>query len=223
MHIQGIIMDFDGLILDTESPTLQAWQTIFAQHGQVFPLTEWSKTLGSDYLSFKPLDILESLTQQPLPRTEVAARQQALESKLLAAQTILPGVEDYLLAARKKHLKIGLASSADREWVHGHLARLDLLHWFDCIHTAEDVDKLKPDPALYLLTLHDLQLAPENTLVFEDSPNGIKAAQAAGIFSIAVPNPVTRGLDTSFADLQLDSLAHISLETLLADLQSREK
>ena len=221
MHIQGIIMDFDGLILDTETPTLQAWQTIFNQHGQIFPLDEWTKTLGSDYLSYEPLGVLESLTQKPLNRITLVAAQQALETRLLDAQTTLPGVKDYLLTARKHQLKTGLASSSDREWVLGHLARLKLLPLFDCIHTAEDVVHVKPDPALFLITLRDLNLAPENAVVFEDSPNGIKAAQAAGIFTVAIPNPVTRHLDTSFADLQIDSLAHIPLETLLTDLQAR--
>jgi HAD superfamily hydrolase (TIGR01509 family) len=221
MRIKGIIMDFDGLILDTETPAVQAWQAIFEQYGQAFPLNEWCKTLGSDYTKFDAVAILEETTHTNIDRAQINQTYRELEARFLSQQTILPGVIEVLLSAKKLGVKTGLASSSDPQWVYGHLHRLEIYNLFDCTHTAEDVQCLKPAPDLFTLTLLDLGLGPDEAIVFEDSPNGIRAAQAAGIYCIAVPNSVTRHLDTSFADEHLDSLAQITLAELLGRLNAK--
>ncbi len=74
---------------------------------------------------------------------------------------------------------------------------------------------VKPDPALFNLALNELEVEPDEAIVFEDSPNGITAAHNAGIFCVAIPNFISRQLNTSHADLVLNSLADISVEELL--------
>ena len=102
--------------------------------------------------------------------------------------------------------------------MHVHLERLGLSEHFDCIKCADDVKNVKPDPELYLAVLDELGVRPEEALALEDSPNGITAAQAAGIFCLVVPNPLTRQLSTDGADLRLDSLADLPLAKLLLHL-----
>ena len=115
-------------------------------------------------------------------------------------------------------LKIGLASSSDRAWVHGHLERLDLFQYFDTTKCVEDTGAHKPDPGPYLAVLDALQVRPREAVAVEDSPHGIAAAKAAGMACVAVPNPVTKWLDLARADCILDSLASLSLPALLARL-----
>jgi len=133
----------------------------------------------------------------------------------VTAQPILPGVEDYLHLAKVENLKLGIASSSNRRWVAGNLKRLELLEYFDVIHTSDDVEKTKPDPALYSLALQSLGIKPEEAIVLEDSPNGVRAAKSAKIFTVAIPNPLTAQLDLSQADLILESLTDLSLLELL--------
>jgi beta-phosphoglucomutase-like phosphatase (HAD superfamily) len=66
--------------------------------------------------------------------------------------------------------------------------------------------------------LADFALQPEEAIVFEDSPNGVLAANRAGIFCVAVPNAMTRGLPLDHADMRLESLADLSLGELLQQL-----
>ncbi len=83
------------------------------------------------------------------------------------------------------------------------------------VYTVEDAYAPKPDPALYTLTVTTFGLEPSEVIALEDSYNGIKAAKAAGLVAVAVPNPVTKVFDFSQADLILDSLADISLPDLM--------
>jgi len=139
------------------------------------------------------------------------------ELELLALEPLRPGVRDYLDDARELGLRVGIVSSSTRSWIDGNLRRLGIVDgWATMICAEGDTARCKPSPALYLEALDALDVAAQDAIAVEDSPNGIAAAQAAGIFCVAVPNDATSGLDLSQADLLIDSLADVSLEELLA-------
>ena len=221
--IQALIMDFDGLILDTEGPAFQAWQEIFEEHGRSLPLSAWATWVGGSPDMFDPYAYLESQLGHAVDRDDIRRREREREDELIAAQPVVPGVEDYIREAGRLGLKLGLASSSDREWILGHLSRLGMETDFDSIKCADDVERAKPHPDLYLAVLQDLDVPASQALALEDSPNGITAAQAAGIFCVAVPNPLTRQLPIDRADLQLNSLADVRLEELLRQVGGRRR
>jgi HAD superfamily hydrolase (TIGR01509 family) len=136
-------------------------------------------------------------------------------AELVADQKVLPCVLDYVADARRLGLRPGVASSSSRDWVAGHLERMGLLARFDALACRGDVPRTKPDPGLHLRVLEALEVRPEEAIALEDSPNGIAAAKAAGLFCVAVPNDLTRGLTLSGADLRLGSLAELPLPQLL--------
>jgi beta-phosphoglucomutase-like phosphatase (HAD superfamily) len=78
-----------------------------------------------------------------------------------------------------------------------------------------DTKRAKPRPDLYLDALDRLELKPREGIAFEDSPNGVTAAKAAGLYCVAVPNPITATLALDDADLVIDSLADVPLADLL--------
>jgi beta-phosphoglucomutase-like phosphatase (HAD superfamily) len=100
--------------------------------------------------------------------------------------------------------------------VRGHLSRLALLGFFHAIKCFEDTETHKPEPGPYQAVLDELGVAPNEAVAFEDSPNGVTAARAAGIYCVAVPNPVTSRLLLDHADHRMDSLADEPLEQILA-------
>jgi HAD superfamily hydrolase (TIGR01509 family) len=213
--IQALIFDFDGLMLDTEVPDYQSWAEVYAEYGCQLPLSIWSAYIGGDGLAFNAYAHLETLYGQPVEHDAIRAQRRKRYAELVAAQPLLPGVEDYILTAQRLKLKLAIASSGTRDWVTGHLKRFGLLDYFDCIKCADDVQKVKPDPDLYLATLAAIQVKPEQAIALEDSPNGILAAKRAGLFCVAVPNQLTSQLSLDQADMQLDSLASLPLEDLL--------
>jgi HAD superfamily hydrolase (TIGR01509 family) len=178
------------------------------------PLSEWSRWIGTLGL-YDPYDRLEELSGQTLDRAAIRAERRARFNALMADQPILPGVEATIHAARRRGLKLGVASSSSQSWVGGYLDRLALAPFFDTVQCSDDVGATKPDPASYLAALEALELGPEQAVALEDSPNGVLAAKRAGLYCVAVPNSMTRDLSFDQADLKLDSLADLSLEELL--------
>lgn len=215
--IRGLIFDFDGLILDTEGPIYQSWLELFQDHGAELRFDVWASIIGTSNIEhFDPFQLLEETVGQSLDHETLAPLRYTRELELCHAQPILPGVIGKIERAKKLGLKLGVASSSNRDWVAGHLSRLGLACYFDVVHTSDDVKRTKPDPSLFLLTLASLDLQPGEAIVFEDSPNGVTAAKRAGIFAVAVPNDLTRRLSLEHADLKLHSLAELSLDEIIA-------
>jgi HAD superfamily hydrolase (TIGR01509 family) len=214
--IRALIFDFDGLIVDTEGPDFKSFSELFERYGATLSLERWGEYVGVPVGTVDMYGHLQELVDKPLDRAVLRAERLPRYHALIEDKPVLPGVNDYINEAKRRGMKVGIASSADREWVEGHLGKRGMLEAFDCIRTRDDVARAKPHPDLYVSVLEYFQLTPDDAIVFEDSPNGIRAAKAAGIFTVAVPNPVTSMLDLSEADWEVSSLADISLEELLA-------
>lgn len=214
MPIRGLLFDFDGLIVDTETSALASWQEVYREHGHELPLERWVTIIGT-LGGFDPLVHLEELAG-PLDRDTVLARQDERELALADIEELRPGVLEYLERARELRLATAIVSSSSRAWIDRHLARLERAEHFDAILTADrDPQRAKPRPTLYLEALDRLQLRADEAIAFEDSPNGVRAAKAAGIFCVAVPNGVTASLGLDEADLVLTALTELSLPELL--------
>ncbi|MDP2994948.1 MAG: HAD-IA family hydrolase [Anaerolineales bacterium] len=215
--IQALIFDFDGLILDTETPEAQIWQELYARYGQEFPLDEWVRTVvGTTVANLDPLAQLERLTGLPLDHQ--ALHEQAHRTRLdwQAVLPPLPGVADYLDSARRLGLSLAIASSSPHGRVDGYLRRLEFWNLFDAVICREDAPRIKPDPDLFLAALSALHVRADQALAFEDSPNGVKAAKAAGLRVVSVPNSITARLGPLPADLTLASLSDLALPGLLS-------
>lgn len=214
--IKALIFDFDGLILDTETPELLAWQEIYREHGQDLTVQTWGQIVGGSAASdFDPAGHLEMLTGEKLDHSRLNNRAHRQRLAQIHRQPPLPGVRELIDDARQHGLKLAVASSSPHEWVDGHLTRLGLMSSFDVIKAREDVRHTKPEPDLFLAALSALAVQPGEAVVLEDSPNGVKAAKRAGIFVVAVPNPVTEGLHFEEEDLRLSSLKEVSLPDLM--------
>jgi HAD superfamily hydrolase (TIGR01509 family) len=149
------------------------------------------------------------------------SRHRSGSDALTLKQPILPGVTDYLHEAKRLGLKLAIASSSPHAWVDGHAKRLGIFDYFDHVICSDDVGvgRTKPNPDLYLLALNQLQVQKNEAIIFEDSPNGVKAANRAGIFVVAVPNSITSLLVLDNADLIVQSLSELPLIGLLDKVQ----
>lgn len=221
MKTKALLFDFDGLILDTETAEFHVWQSIYREYGQEMLPETWGQVVGGYGLSnFDGAIHLVELVGNGLNARELHARYRSESDALILQQPVLPGVVDYLDDARRLGLRLAVASSSPHSWVDTHLARLGLADRFDVIICRDDVPpgRTKPHPDLFLKALDALGVKADEAIAFEDSPNGVNAARAAGIFVVAVPNPITTLLKTNGANLTLDSLAQISLVEMLNEL-----
>jgi HAD superfamily hydrolase (TIGR01509 family) len=216
--LKALIFDFDGLILDTETPDYQTWQSIYREHGFELPDDEWGRIVGGWGIStFDAAAHLSLLTQGRLDSVSLRDRHRLETSARLLAQPILPGVEETLREAKRLGLKLAIGSSSPHSWVDTHARRLGIFDYFDTVVCEDEVGigRTKPYPDVYLTALKQLQVQKNEAVVFEDSPNGVRAARTAGIFVVAIPNPVTSLLTFEGANLTLRSLKDLSLHELM--------
>lgn len=214
--IKAVIFDFDGLIIDTETPEFQVWQAIYAEYDVYLPFDLWSKCIGSSIeAGFNPYKYLKDNCEQEIDEEALRRNKQTIHSQAIAKQPILPGVIARLDEAKAINLKIGLASSSSAEWVKPHLQSRDLLDYFECVVTCNDVENIKPSPDVYLLATKQLGIKPQETIAIEDSPNGVIAAKNAGLYCIAIPNILTQKLSFNNADIVINSLDKITLQAAI--------
>jgi beta-phosphoglucomutase-like phosphatase (HAD superfamily) len=217
--IAAVILDFDGLIVDTETPIFEAWHAAYRRHGHTVGLDEWQHALGT-HGGFDPLAHLDALVGGTLDREAVVREVKAAAAAGCEGRPLLPGVESLLRDAGALSLGRAVASSSSCGWVEGWLARHGIRQMVEVVVARDDVSRVKPDPELFLLAASRLGVRPEACVVFEDSPNGMKAALAAGMRCVAVPNALTRPLARPPVDLLLASLAERPLAEVLEVLQS---
>jgi HAD superfamily hydrolase (TIGR01509 family) len=210
-RIAALIFDFDGLIVDSESPGFQAWSEIYAAHGCSLPFDRYSACIGT-IGGFDLHAFLEKQSGRSLDRADLERACSARWLELVHAQPLLPGVAACVSSAKRRGLRLAIASSSTQDWVSRNLRKFGLFDAFDAICTSDHVSAVKPDPSLYLLALERLGVNADAAVAFEDSPNGILAAKRAGIFCIAIPNPLTRDLPLDLADRRLRSLDEFDLD-----------
>jgi len=217
--INTLIFDFDGLILDTETAEIRTWQNMYAEYGHPFPQDQFIQTVGGFGISnFDAARYLHELTDGALDQEVVRQRFKNESGEEIRRSPILPGVEDILAEAKRRRMKLAVASSSKHAWVDTHLTRLGLFNKFDLIICSEDVPagRTKPYPDLFLKALEGLKARAGEALIFEDSPNGVTAANAAGIAVVLAPNPTTLRMPFNGEYLKLKSLADLSLQEMIA-------
>jgi beta-phosphoglucomutase family hydrolase len=188
---KAIIFDMDGVIVDSEPTHYAADTAIFKKLGLDLSYEERKSFLGQssksiwEYISKKYS--LELSSKQFLD-LDVEIRKKFLLSP--NTQEINPGLEDLLKRIQSAGIPMAVASSSVSAILEPLLKELNLAQYFLCFATGDQVPHAKPAPDVFLLAAELLKTDPSTCLVLEDSPNGIKAAKAAGMTCIAyVPRP----------------------------------
>ncbi|WP_414660554.1 HAD family hydrolase [Horticoccus sp. 23ND18S-11] len=208
--IRAFVFDFDGLILDTETPLIDAYAEVHAAHGVPFDRAVFLRSVGHADYSFDPWHGFSPHAD----RAALEFERRGLKDRLLLRQPILPGVVALLESARTNGVKVGLASNSDHAWVDAHLTRLGLFAHFDFIACREDAASPKPEPDLYRLVLTRFGLRGHEAVAFEDSHTGSLAAKRAQLWAVAAPNESTAHHDFSHVDWKVSSLAEVNLALL---------
>lgn len=211
--IKAVVFDLDGTLVDTETCAYEAMCDIYAEHGQELPLEKWSLAIGT-HGGFDEYGYLEEKIGRKVDRKALDKRFRVLHEERVGKMPLRPGVLARLEEARKLGLKIGLASSSQRWWIEKVTTLAGIRDYFEVICSADDVERVKPDPALYLLATKALGVSANEAVAVEDSMNGLRAAKAAGLVALVTPNPVTSHMDFTGADVIAQDLEHITFAEL---------
>lgn len=216
--IKAIVFDFDGLIIDTETAWYRSYLQAMEEENLAFPLELFCRCVGSHDDELVAYIAGQAGSDERL--TRIRARAAALHEGIMHETDVRDGVRGFLEDARDAGLGIGLATSSLGAWIDRFLGRFGLLPYFDVIVTKDDVREIKPDPELYLRATAALGVRPSEAVAFEDSANGAKAAKAAGLHCIIVPNAVTERLVFDRYELRIASMGDHKLADLLSELKT---
>ncbi|MDQ8738335.1 HAD family hydrolase [Paenibacillus sp. LHD-38] len=216
--IKAIIFDFDGTIIDTETAWYHAFRDAYLEHGVELTLEQYSGCIGTSLHNFNPYEYLMTDLKLPIDKDAFRESVHLQHTSLMQSEQVRSGILDYLNDAQDLGMRIGLASSSPRAWIDKYLEQLEIAHYFETIRTADDVAKVKPDPELYMQTLAALGVEASEAVAIEDSPNGARAALAAGMSCIIVPNTITKSLDFDKSDryYHAECLSHIDFHAMAA-------
>ncbi|HND61263.1 MAG TPA: HAD family phosphatase [Opitutaceae bacterium] len=218
MPIRALVFDFDGLILDTESALIAAYADVHAAHGVTFDHEKFLRSVGHADYAFDPWHAFEKRADRAALEVERREHNRRRDLEL----PVLPGVQSLLDDARTRSLRVGLASNSTHGHCERHLARLGLLERFHFLACREDVPLPKPAPDLYRLVLRQFGLRGHEAIAFEDSHTGSLAARRANLWTVAVPNPSTAHHDFGHTNLQVKSLADVTLAALIPQFEAAQ-
>lgn len=216
MKIVATIFDMDGLLIDSERIALGTFQTICDQHGLGDQFSLYLQLLGTNDAT--TLKILRSTLPAHLsPERFMDTWMTLYVEQTQVAVPLMNGVLELLDHLDLTSIPKSVATSTRTEHARSKLTNSGILHRFTHVTGGDQVDNGKPAPDIYLKAAQRLQVNPAECLALEDSPNGVKAALAAGMQVIQIPAIVQPDADT----IALGHTVLNDLHEVINHLQSR--
>jgi len=208
--LRALVLDLDGLIIDSETWSWQAHNTVLASYGFAPLAVDEIRTMVG-LIGADEWNQLCGMRALPNARSQYGSAHTDQYLRLRDARLApMPGVADLVHAASSLGLRLALASNSPLYSVRDTLRPMGLLDCFAALATGDQVARTKPAPDVYLLALGLLGVPACCALAIEDSAVGLRAASAAGIACIVVPNVVTTAQDLTAAHGRFDNLGDVA-------------
>nr|WP_300658934.1 HAD family phosphatase [uncultured Acetatifactor sp.] len=188
--MKAVVFDMDGVLFDTEIVCMKAWMAVAERRGLSGMEEIFNQVIGLNANDSR-LIVLKAYGEDfdyPGFRQEAAEffQKDIRENGL----PVKPGVPEILEWLKGSGYKVGLASSTRSESVLSHLKQAEMEDYFSVVITGDMIEHSKPRPDIYLLACSRLGVEPEQAYAIEDSPNGVRSAHAAGMWTIMVPDMI---------------------------------
>ncbi|MFH5806480.1 HAD family hydrolase, partial [Alienimonas sp. DA493] len=215
--IQAVAFDLDGTLINSEDVFEKAGDELLARRGHEHTPEVRGLMLG------KRADEAFAALIDHLGLTESAEELIAELGELFRGHAeggleLMPGALPLLDRVAAEGLPTAVCTSSDRAYLHETLARFELIDRFDVLLGAEDVERGKPNPEIYLAAADRLGVPVGDLLVLEDSETGCAAGVASGAVAVAVPNRHTAAMDFSGAAFVADGLTDARIAELLDEI-----
>lgn len=219
--LQAIVLDFDGVIADSEPLHFKAFQKTLAEQG----IDLSTRDYYARYLGYDDVGMFEALAKdREIPMTDrqvdalVARKGAALQELLAGGDVLFPGAVDFIRSAAS-HVPLAIASGALRHEILEITERAGVRSLFAAIVAAGDTPESKPSPAPYLLAFERLRqhtgrdLDPRRCVAVEDSRWGLESAYGAGLRCVGVTNSYPAD-ELQGAELVVNGLRELTLPAL---------
>ena len=185
-----VIFDMDGLILDSEQLFMEQERIVCLQYGYDMTPENYITTIGTAGETLRK--ILRDLYGEDYPMEKISRESRERVNRIIEAQgpPVKPGIGDLMEALYRNKIPFCICTSTDTDTATHYMEMAGFLPYLQFLKGGEQVTRSKPDPEIFLQACEKAGVRPERCLVLEDSPNGIRAALAAGMQVIAIPDLV---------------------------------
>jgi len=215
-QLEAVIFDMDGVLIDSEPIHIEIERQLFDKLG-----INVSAEVHHTYLGTAG-DFMYGDIKSRFGRSETVEELMAFDDafrcnyfKNLKSIVLNEGVLNLLQEIKSAGLKLAVATSSSPAIAHVVLDRCGIKSVFDTVMTTQEAGKSKPSPDVYLAASRIINVNPCNCLVFEDSPNGMKAARKAGMFCITVKTDSVDVNDIAGSDFHIESFKGLSYKQLI--------
>lgn len=209
--MKAAIFDFDGTIVDTEFLWVEAYIDIIKEKYNIsVPMEIFHACVGT--VDDALYDYLRANVDANVSREELSPLAVARVEEIVPTLQPREGILQLLRTIKEQQLRMAIASGSRRESIDTFLKKHDLQHYFEVIFSADDVERLKPFPDLYNMTIAALQLQPDECFAIEDSINGAKAAIDAHLTCYVIPGAATHTANFPKEAIQLHHFSEIPLK-----------
>lgn len=219
VHVEpqrALILDFDGVIVDSEGMQMEAVNRVLAPYGVRLTERDWIRRC----VGHKTRDILQEILEGRADAGEldrlVSAKSDVYRSLTQqVAPQARPGIVDLVQQAHHQGYRCGIASATPAADIHDVVGRLGIAPFFDRIVSSDAVAHPKPAPDVYLHAAALLGVDRARCIVVEDTSIGVAAGRAAGMYCVAFPNRWTAAMDLGEADMLVPVLDHATIRSVL--------
>src|SRR4051812_13921380 len=213
--MSALVVDFDGLMIDSERVLAEAVVEIVTARGGELAVEDISHLFGSTDVDHEWERLVPTWCDPPMTREELQAAVWPAVHEQVDLLPLLPGVADLLDDARAAGWKLALATGHEPARLGGRLDRLGVLAHFDTVVLASEVKRGKPAPDIFIEAARRLGVAAAQCVVVEDSLPGCQAAIAAGMAVVVWPSPVTAHLEFPSPSWRVTALLEIGVDDLV--------
>ena len=188
MHLRAALFDMDGTLVDSERVIMNAWLSASREVGIPLDASQYARVIGLNDEESNELLISLLGGKSAFELVRSAARQRLNVKTETSIFPLKPGARELLSALRARGVCCAVASSSTSQEIEERLSRAGVLHFFQATAGGNEVDRGKPDPAVYQLAAARLGIDPSSCVAFEDSEHGAAAATAAGAHVVLIPD-----------------------------------
>lgn len=207
--IKAVLFDMDGLMIDSEPLHYQAFNKVFQEFGKELP----EAVNNEKYVGISDKDVAQDMVVRfnlSIAPEEVVAKEQEYYMELLQHHVgSQPGLLDLLQDLKKNNYRTAIASGSTVSEIEAVMGALHIEKFIDAYVSADEVEKGKPAPDIFLLAAKRLGCKPHECLVLEDAPSGLKGAITCGMQCFIIPSNQTKGKDFTGATKMLGSLSEV--------------
>src|SRR5262245_39823949 len=216
-RLAAVVFDFDGIVLDSETPEYESHRRIYERCGVPLTIADWCEAIGvwAEGHGDRRFEALCARSNEAPPREAYLAERQRIFQTLLPPEP-MRGIRELLTALDVAGIPAAIASTSSARWVIPAAERIGVRGFFDVIVTGDEVQKRKPAPDVYLEAARRLGVEPEDAIAIEDSGPGVAAARAAGMAVVAIPHWLTKTHDLRGAHLEVAHAGQLTLDRLRA-------